>query len=422
MIATVAIGALMLAQSAAQGYFPQVVKSPTGKNGFEEMVLAGDLLRKGNFSSFFRLSELSNGQVEIATLSPTEAVIWREFEGQTLLRRRRTIVAKFQAVLDLLDAAAKKDIYDPRKDMDFNTLLPEQSGFKEVAKLLPIAAYVSFADGQSQRAIQLLSNGFDVFDRLSHGLLIQYLVGVASANILLVSVEEHLPRMSLRDAAKLEQTLEAILDREPAVRHAMSVEMAIVPPIVKKTLTGMKEDDINAMIGFAEGDERVKGVRALKGLPSGERQRVLDGVLERLSQVSREVGTVFEGDESAWVGYRPLDPPQADWSNPSAIADTILANLTPSYQQVGRAAAVGRTRLRLLGMACGVVRYRWEHGQLPLHLEDAVGKEPILDPLSKQPFELRKDGPNFALFSKGTKETGEIALRYKRPEGGTVDP
>lgn len=419
MIAAIALLALLPQQ---QGYFRQVVKAPTGKNGFEEMVMAGDLLRQGRFGTYMRLSEVQAGQVEEAKMDPAEQAIWSEFRGLTLLQRRRVIVRKFQPVLDLLDAAAKKDIYDPRKDMDFNTLLPEQSGFKEVAKLLPIAAYVGFADGQGQRSIQILTQGFDVFDRLSHGLLIQYLVGVASANILIVSVEEHLPRMSLRDAVQLEETVAEILQREPAVRSAMQIEMAVVPPIIKRTLIEMKEEDLEALIGFAEGPDRERGIRALKGLATGDRQRVLDGVLERFGQLSKDVQTLFSADEAAWAGYKPLDPPRPDWSNPNAIADSVLTNLTPSYEQVGRAAAVSRTRLRLLGLACGVVRYRWEHGQLPTRLEDAVGPALAHDPLSKQPFDLRKDGPGFAIFSRGTKETGEIGLRYKRPDGGTIDP
>jgi hypothetical protein len=56
-------------------------------------------------------------------------------------------------------------------------------------------------------------------------------------------------------------------------------------------------------------------------------------------------------------------------------------------------------------------------------LEDAVGKERAVDPLSREAFELRRDGSgNFSIFSKGTKETGEIGLRYKRPVGGSDDP
>ena len=423
MIATLALGALLLGQTAGQGYFKQVVKSPTGKNGFEEMVLAGDLLRQGGFGIYLRLSDVPAGQIEESKFSPPEAAVWNAFRSLTLLQRRRAIVKKFTPVLDLLERASQKDIYDPRKDMDFNTLLPEQSGFKDVAKLLPVAVYVAFADGQGQRGVQLLTTGLDVFDRLSRGLLIQYLVGVASSNILLPCVEEHLPRMSQKDAVRLEQASLALIEREPAVRYSIELELSLVPTIIRKTMAEFKPEDVDMMIGFAEETDREKALKTLKGMTPAERGRVAEGVSSRVVEVQKEARTALAGTEADWVAFKPDDPMKADWSNANGLIDAIASSALPSYAAVARAAAISRTRLRLLGLACGVLRHRWEHGQLPIRLEDAVGKERAVDPLSREAFELRKDvSGNFSIFSKGTKETGEIGLRYKRPAGEAVEP
>ncbi len=413
----------LVAIALGQGsLFQQVIPNPTGKNGYEELVRACDILRDRHFGAYVSVDVLgvlvenatdaANKGVEPRVNPPAVQAIFDELKGKTLLQRRRWALERYAPALDLFYKAAEKSILDPRTSFTYSTLLPELPGVKDLAKLLPIAAYVYLADGKNPQACHLLATGLDVFERASYGTLIQYLVGIACQSILLAAVEQHLDRFSQADAKKLEAASLALLERPTVARQAIVNEGAFTSSAIEDLLLNPKGlEDV-----FEEGENQ-RARQAIDKLSEASKVRLIAAVKQRFQETTRQMAHKFEGPEATWVASdEPIMALKSNWSTEQGVVDALTENFLPAFAQVGIAAARSRTQVRLLGVVASVIRYRWEHNQLPTTLEAAIGKERLQDPLSQLPFELRRDGSaGFTIVSKGTKETGEIALKYRRP-------
>jgi len=400
------------------GVFKRVVPVPTGKNGYEQLLQAVDILEVNRFSTYESLI--------LQTQAPEKpsaevASAWQELEKKSYLQRVRWVTDRNSRVRELVLDAVKRPIFDPRDKADFDTLFPELASFKSLAKFVRHDLYRSFADGQHDRAIDLAVASLDAFDQTSRGVLIEYLVGIACQAIILAAIEEQLPQLSQRDALRLEQTALSILDRKPAVRDAIEIEFKVAIGGLDKALSAVKSsEDLIGLFGDQISDrDKEKATKVLQSMSDADRLRMREAVKTRFAEIGRAVSKKFEGDEAAWASVEDEEPPAHDWTSVNGLSGAIADAMTPVYMQVGRTAAIRSTQLRLLGIASAIVRFRWEHNRLPSTVAEAVGPERALDPLAKLRFEIQRspDG-SWAVVSRGTKETGEIALRYRRPATG----
>src|SRR5579871_6835274 len=104
-----------------QRLFPQ----PTGLNGYEDFVMAADLIRDNK-----AFDEATDGN------------------NTTLAVRRRALADPACArALALLREGLKKPIASPRTQMDETTVLPELTWFRALGRLLMVEQYVLLADG-----------------------------------------------------------------------------------------------------------------------------------------------------------------------------------------------------------------------------------------------------------------------------------
>lgn len=415
-----ALAALALVGAQAdKTMLQQIVPYPTGKNGYEELIMAADVLRAKGFWTYHYYA--TSPQAGSGAKAAIELQAHRDLEGKTLLQRYRTISSRFAEVRPLLDSAARKDIFDPRMTVDFNTMFPELSHLRDLAKWADVEAYRLFADGQGASATSLMTTSLDVFDRTARGNLIQYLVGVACSAITIGSLESHLARISQKDAESVERTVLSILERPPSVRQCVVVEfqnMSAVIDAMLVTKTGAK----NFTENLPEPD-RDRALKTITALTDSELARLRAEVRTRYAKVAAITREAFSGDEAAWAAIPDPEEVPIDWSQPMGLADAFVDQMTPPMVSAGRIAATRRTQVRLLGLAASVIAFRWEHGRLPDRLETAVGKERAQDPLSKLPFLLRRTaGEGFEVVSTGTKETGEIALRYRRVPPTSTQP
>ncbi len=55
--------------------------------------------------------------------------------------------------IDIIRQGNEKQVFDPRSDFRYDTLLPELSRFKTLSKIGANKAYVEFADGRSRQAV-----------------------------------------------------------------------------------------------------------------------------------------------------------------------------------------------------------------------------------------------------------------------------
>lgn len=430
MIAAIALGVTILGQqpeSASpaqqrppQSLMKQLIPNPTGKNGYEEIVMAADILRSTDYREYDAMARTMPETAE--GLTGTRLAVYNDMKGKTMLQRYRKLVERDGKVIDLLYQAAKKDIYDPRTSGDFNTLFPELTVFKDIAKFVAVDSYCLFADGQGAQGTRLLMTALEVFDRLGRGVLIQYLVGVACQSILLPSIEERMPQMSQKDAALMDQAVQEILARQPAIRESISTEFKFTLSGLDKAFGDVKS--ASELIGMFDDSARESVGPVLSSMGPADLQRIKEGSKSRVAEAGRDMVRLFEGAENQWASYKALDAPTPDWKSTAGIISGVADAILPVFEQAGRSAAVSRTRFRILGLAGSVIKSRWENGQLPNRLSDAVGEDRAMDPLSLLPFELKRDGiGGFSIISKGTKETGEIGIRYKAPKGtGAPEP
>jgi hypothetical protein len=73
----------------------------------------------------------------------------------------------------------------------------------------------------------------------------------------------------------------------------------------------------------------------------------------------------------------------------------------PTFTGVGTAYAREQARVRLLACHAAVLRYRWEHNQVPRTLAELRLGELATDPFTGQPLEYEGTGRRYRLVSVG---------------------
>ena len=105
---------------AKKGAFATVIPQVTGKNGYEELVAAGDLL---------------DGSRR-----------WKQVEDdpKATLATKRAVLSEPQVAqaLRLLRAGLQTPVGSPREKTNFDTLLPELREFRSLGRLLAVQQYV----------------------------------------------------------------------------------------------------------------------------------------------------------------------------------------------------------------------------------------------------------------------------------------
>src|ERR1044071_6387605 len=125
------------AVGAYEDIFREFFPSPTGQNGYEELVKAGDVIKE---SALWKTMEPRMGELTLAEQ--------RQLMSDPAVRR----------ALDLMRLGIRKPVITPHKNGDDETRFPELSRFRSVARLLSIEMYVQLADGKVSQAIDTLAD------------------------------------------------------------------------------------------------------------------------------------------------------------------------------------------------------------------------------------------------------------------------
>jgi hypothetical protein len=160
--------------------FRQLFPEPTGQNGYEELVQAGDLM-------------WNNVAVRAATAT-----------GATLETKRRALAdPDVKRALALVRRGLNKPVRSPRTEFTPATLFPEFAPLRGLARLLAVEQYVALADGRTGDAISALRDGMRMAHAPKGDVLIGALVGVAMDGVVLNRLARHLDQMSARDCDRL---------------------------------------------------------------------------------------------------------------------------------------------------------------------------------------------------------------------------
>jgi hypothetical protein len=149
---------------APPSLFREVIPAPTGKNGYEELVMAADALGS---SAQYRKAEQLAGESDL-----------------TLAMKRYVLLdPPVVRALALLKRGLAKPVSAPRPAGAAATVPPELSHFRRLARLLAMQQYVLLADGRVPEAIGNARLGLQLGQAVKTDSLLTGLVGVAISTV-----------------------------------------------------------------------------------------------------------------------------------------------------------------------------------------------------------------------------------------------
>lgn len=379
----------------------RVAPSPTGRNGYEELLRAADLVESSR--------------------------LWKRVEQQgdaaTLAEKRRVLQDKpIAQALALVRQGLNKPVFSPREfdKLTYETLLPELGPFRSLARLLKLQQYVFLADGKTPEALGNARQGLRLGRVVQTDTLISGLVGIAISTICVRSLGNHLDQLSARDCETLFQ---------------ISLEWLQQPSLHMKMLE-MERDHARRNLALIREDLKKRGLPAVQGLfdLSAEEQANAAPILEQLkspegierlaAEADRKLDAFFERQlaetrKPRWERAYP-DPKQIDDSSPSGWAVKLMA---PAMNRVDDAYGREEAHVRVLACHAAIRRYRWEHGKLPGGLEELNLGELAVDPFTGRPLQYEVKGIRYRLTSVGAPADADDpnAVNGRRPVTVTPD-
>ena len=350
----------------------QLFAQPTGMNGYEDFVQAGDLVQ-------------NNRRIEEALET-----------GATLTQKRRLLAEPdVQAALHLLHTGMSKPILPPHAEVDAATTFPEFAVFRKLGRLLSTEMYVQFADGRIDAALDTLDDGLRFGYRMQTNTLISGLVGVAVDAMLFKSFSAHLDQLSEYQCLRVRRTVEEMAQWPSPLLSLLRDEQKMLERTLDQLASDPKgkEDLINQFVSEEDRDENTRLlVTHLRSNPPDI------GVLVAQAKAR---GAVHFG---AAIANRQL-PPKQRKPLPSTSGDTLDARLfdmlVPSVEQVSSKYDQRDARLRLLGIHAAIRAYKWEYNHLPPTLADLHIGKLVLDPITGDPLHYQNNGATYDLFSRG---------------------
>jgi hypothetical protein len=359
--------------------FSKIFQNPTGQNGYEELVRAGDILLS----------------------SP----VWVEFErmdgaqAPTLATKRRVVFdSACRAALDMLKAGLQKPVRSPREKLDEETPLPELSAFRSLARLLGHEIYVQLADGRVSQAVDTLGLALKFGYVVQVDTLIAGLVAIAVDAIAIRPIGDHLEQLSVRDCDKL---------------LAIARDWMLLPDPAIAILQADKQHSLDAFRKY-----KADPVKLLKMLDPGslspQSKKRIDDLEQSYSQNPNLASASF--DEAARLLSGQYDHAIASLSQPQwerkpfppIDTQTEAGFLASEY---GGGAVLLRVldrytremaQVQLLGVHAAIRRRLWEYNALPGSLDELKLGKMIVDPFSGRPFEYKRlVGNKYTLSSIG---------------------
>jgi hypothetical protein len=355
-------------EGAPEPIFKQVIRQPNGQNGYEELVLAGDVLR-------------------------TSRVFQKAEAGPTTLSFKREVLADRPVVraLALLRQGLTKPIFSPRQEVAASTLFPEFASLRAMARLLVLQQYVLLADGRVPEAIASLRSGLRLSRAIQTDTLISGMVGIAVTSICTHSMGGHLDQLSARDCEQLYHVCLDWLNQPNPFPRILDGERRFI----KQNLTEFRQ---TGRLWF-EDDSPVSGEFQTLGM---ELKRMRSSSLEAFSSLLQEtekrVDAYFDREleelkKPAWQRA----PVEMKAESP---ADRYAASMLP-MQQVCDKYVSEEAHVRLLACHAAIRRYRWEQNRLPDALAALELGELALDPFTGRPLSYQVRGTSYRLSSVG---------------------
>jgi len=350
---------------AWQPSFPRLFPSPTGPNGYEDLVMAADLAHV----------------VERNHLPE---------QGETLSDVRRAVASpEWRRARALLTSGLTKPVRSPRQRVSFSTEFPELAGMRSVARVLAREIRVRFADGRVAEAIASLRDGLRMATLIQGETLIGGLVGVACSAIVLKEFRSHIGQLAVQDC---ERTLSVVREWLRLPDGEVPAVLAERDTMIRQLLDARADPAeagkvARAFLGDEElerdPDEQPELVRRLLSDPVA-RAAALD---EAVRKLEAHYARVLEGLRKPFWQRRPVEL-EPDGSLSGKLCETLV----PVLSKVGEKYAFLRADVQHLGVEAAIRRFVWERDRAPGSLGDLDLGEMAISPVTGEPFAYQRTG------------------------------
>ena len=393
----------------------KLVPIPTGRNGYEDYLRAGDMIGSNNWvvydqwiaykrsHSVLTQTEV-DGDSEVPDLPPGVSPEMSE------LAVRKVANERFGSAFEVVKMGNAKQVWDPRTDLDSLSVFPEMGRFKTLAKIGMNKAHVEFSEGRTTQAIDDLFAGILFSKEIFDSSLISSLVGIAIQTIMLAEFNEHLGQLSLSDAETIDRKSCAFIAERLSIANIFKREAAMT--------IGSLDAMIDSPDGTLSEDEVKLYGHALKDLTPADRASMKNMLTQTLQLRYNEYQERFSGDEGNWIlrsdARDPVPSPQdMSYSNLALVVANDLAGKS-SMSQFAEAMAKSRIQIRLLQLHAKILEYHWKNNVWPRKIEDFADTKTAYDPFAKAPFhyELKENG--YRLYSLGIPSIGPLELKYRK--------
>jgi hypothetical protein len=336
------------AQADSQGQetsiFQQLFPKPSGQNGYEEIIRAGELAKSSK-------------------------LLMDAFDPKATLTLKRQVLAEpaLKQALALFRVGLEKSLRSPRetgKDPEFQAF----GVYRMVARLLAVEQYVLLADGRVSQAIDSVRDGLRLGYAVQSDLLIGGLVGVAIDSTVMSSLTQHVEQFSVSDCKKVMTLARAWLNAPDPAIAAITSERQMMLSKLKENLAlskgALPEEQILALVNSR-----------------------IDFAIENLkhSLWERKAPPTIEGN-----------PMVAAYVNALGI-DAVLTSTSKSF-------AKDQARMQVLGVHAAIRAYRWENNRLPDSLEELKLGKLAIDPFTGKTLAYKRTGETtYELTSDGLK-------------------
>ena len=354
--------------------FSRLFTQPTGQNGYEDWVQAGDLVRD------------------------TKLVDQAAETNATLTFKRRVLDdPAVQKALHLLREGLNKPAQSPHNVLDENTTYPEFGPLRRLGGLLATEIYVRFANGSVDGAIDTLNDGLCFGYRIQSGAWIGGLSGIVVQEAVLQEFSAHLDQLSQYQCNRVQRLIE---------------EVVAWPSPATTIINNYRASQLHRLEAIRSDPKALQTL--FKELTEEETDPLAPSLLRSLNNPFTSIGQIFDRAEALLNGYligvlanRKLPIQERKFVRPikddlpggrlCAVFLPDLERFTGHYDRL-------EAELRLLGVHAAIRGYRWEHSSLPASLTDLHLGTLIVDPFTGNSLMYRRSGETYDLSSRGPFE------------------
>jgi hypothetical protein len=354
--------------------FEQLKIQPTGKNGYEEFILAGELLR-GN-------KDLNEAQYAGSTLSDKRKAL----ADPTVIR-----------ALAIFRVGLTKPIHSVYTHIDQDTTFPQLALFRNLARTLMMEEYVLLADGKVSMAISSLEDTLRLGRLIQTEALISGLVGIAIDTIAVKPFGEHLGQLSAKDCDRVVALARQWLRMPSGAATMIANEKQFTLNILDRL-----SRDPNAVAGLVAENAGVSDTLSAEILAVNLKDpSALKGILAQATDIVRSHydQAIANADLPPWE-QKELQP-----HNKASLAGRIVDILLPFLPRISERYTSERVLLQMLGVHAAVRRYQWEHDALPNSLNELKLGSMAVDPFTGKLLDYKRTGERtYELSSVGPVE------------------